>query len=55
MISQEMLRLIAEEREREVQAQIRVRRLLAPRRPAIRWHHRIGEPSTRQAVADRSR
>jgi hypothetical protein len=40
MISQEMFRLIAEEREREVRAQMRVRRLLTPRQPAIRWHHR---------------
>jgi hypothetical protein len=54
MISHEMLRLIAEEREREVQAQVRVRRLLAPRRPAIRWHHRDEQGSARQA-ADRQR
>ena len=51
MISQEMFRLIAEEREREVQAQIRVRRLLTPRRPAIRWHHRDHQPSIRQDTA----
>lgn len=55
MISQEMLRVIVEEREREVQAQVRVRRLLAPRRPAIRWHHRDVEPMARPAAADRSR
>jgi hypothetical protein len=51
MISQEMLRLIAEEREREVQAQVRVRRLLAPRRSGIRWHHRDHQPSTRHETA----
>ena len=52
MISQEMFRLIAEEREREVQAQIRVRRLLAPRRPAIRWHHRDRQSATPQDAVD---
>jgi hypothetical protein len=51
MISQEMFRLIAEEREREVQAQMRVRRLLARRRPTIRWHHRDHQPSIRQDTA----
>jgi hypothetical protein len=55
MISQEMLRLIAEEREREVQAQVRVRRLLAPHRPAIRWHHREHQPSLRQDAATQPR
>lgn len=53
MISQEMLRLIAEEREREVQAQVRVRRMLGPRRPQIRWHHRDHQPSNRAAASDR--
>jgi hypothetical protein len=55
MISQEMLRLIAEEREREVQAHVRVRRLLAPRRPAIRWHHREHQPSGRHDTAAQPR
>lgn len=55
MISQEMLRLIAEEREREVQAQVRIRRLLEPRRPAIRWYHRDRQPSARQDAAAQPR
>lgn len=55
MISQEMFRLIAEEREREVRAQMRVRRLLAPRQPAIRWHHRDRQPSGQQDVAAQPR
>ena len=51
MISQEMFRLIAEEREREVRAQMRVRRLLAPSKPAIRWHHRDSQRGPQPDVA----
>ena len=55
MISQEMFRLIAEEREREVRAQMRVRRLLAPRQRAIRWHQRGHQPSAHSVVATETR
>jgi hypothetical protein len=55
MFTDEMLRLIAEEREREVRAALRVRRLLGPRRPWIRWHHRSSQRSSGQAAADRLR
>jgi hypothetical protein len=54
MLSSEMFRVIAEEREREVQAHVRLRRLLARRRPAIRWHHREAQPSPRQAAPNRT-
>ena len=37
MISQDTMRLMQEEREREVQADLRVRQLLGGRRPLIRW------------------
>jgi hypothetical protein len=53
MITDEILRLITEEREREVQAQLRVRRLLGPRRSWIRWHHRNSQSRVRGAAADR--
>jgi hypothetical protein len=55
MISQEMFRLIAEEREREVRAQMRVRRLLAPRQPAIRWHLRDRQSSVQSVAATETR
>ena len=37
MISQDLIRLMHEERERQVERELRVRRLLGPRRPFIRW------------------
>jgi hypothetical protein len=37
MISQEQIRLMQEEREREIEAELRIRRLLGARRPFIRW------------------
>ncbi len=55
MLSLEMFRAMADEREREVQAQICIQRLLEPRRAAIRWHHRETKPAPRQAAAGRAR
>jgi hypothetical protein len=37
MFSQDLIRIMQEEREREVEADLRVRRLLGGRRPFIRW------------------
>ena len=37
MFSQDLIRLMQEEREREIEADLRVRRLLGGRRPFIRW------------------
>jgi hypothetical protein len=42
MISQDLIRLMQEERERQVQRELRVRRLLGPRRPFIRWRPTSG-------------
>jgi hypothetical protein len=44
MISQEQIRLMQEEREREIEAELRIRRLLGARRPFIRWlpHRQAG-------------
>ena len=40
MFSDHLIQFIQEEREREVEAQLRVRRLLGNRRPLVRWHLR---------------
>lgn len=53
MLSHELLRIIAEEREREIQARLRVRRLLGPPRPGIRWRHREAQPPMRPAAMER--
>jgi hypothetical protein len=37
MFSQDLIRLMQAEREREIEADLRVRRLLGGRRPFIRW------------------
>jgi hypothetical protein len=51
MINEDLIRAMRDEREREIEAQLRVRRLLGVRRPFIRWrpqagrsHLRSGEP-----------
>jgi hypothetical protein len=44
MHSPGLLRVIIEEREREIQTRVRVRRLLGSRRPAIRWHAQMPRP-----------
>jgi len=44
VISIDMLRLIADEREREIQAELRRRRLVAPPFMKVRWHHRPTRP-----------
>ena len=52
MISQDLIRLMQEERERQVQRELRVRRLLGPRRPFISWRPMSGRfdgPSARGA------
>jgi hypothetical protein len=48
MISQEQIRLMQEEREREVEAELRVRRLLGTRRPFIRWLPHRQAPGSRR-------
>jgi hypothetical protein len=55
MFTDEMLRLIAEEREREIQAHLRARGLLGPRRSRVRWRHRSSQPAVRLHVEDRLR
>ena len=55
MFTDEMLRLVKEEREREMLANQRVRRALGARRPWIRWHHRESQPSSGQTTASRPR
>jgi hypothetical protein len=40
MISQDLMRVMQEEREREVEADLRIRRLLGGRRPFIHWRPR---------------
>jgi hypothetical protein len=37
MFHDELYQVLIDEREREVEAELRVRRLLGGRRPAIRW------------------
>jgi len=43
VFSMDMLRVIADERERDFQAELQ-RRLLAERSSRIRWHHRPARP-----------
>jgi hypothetical protein len=38
MLSQELFRAMADDREREVQQEMRIRRLLTARRQSARWH-----------------
>jgi hypothetical protein len=38
--TEQLLRATLDDREREIQAQLRVRRLIDSGRPAIRWFHR---------------
>ncbi|MGH2455873.1 MAG: hypothetical protein ACRDHD_06410 [Candidatus Limnocylindria bacterium] len=54
MLPYDTLRLIADEREREIQARIRIHRLLGGRRSAIRWHLR-GRPSEQPDTGRRGR
>jgi hypothetical protein len=44
MFSIEMLRVIADEREREVQDELQRRRLVARPSTKVRWHHRPARP-----------
>lgn len=37
MFSEDLIRYLLEERERQIDAQLRVRRLLGDRRPEARW------------------
>ena len=52
MFSHDLIRTYIDEREREVEAALRVRRLLGDRRAMIRWRPRrprpLGERETRQ-------
>ena len=52
MMSQDMMRLMQQEREREIEAELRVRRLLGVRRPFIRWRPQggraYGQPGQRR-------
>jgi hypothetical protein len=54
MLSNEMFRALVDEREREIEANVRIERLLALSRPAVRWHHREAKPSSRRAGAIRT-
>jgi hypothetical protein len=54
MLSHDVLRLIADEREREIQERIRIHRLLGGRRSAVRWHLR-GQPARQQDGSSRGR
>jgi len=38
--TEQLLRAVLDEREREIRAQLRVRRLMGSGRPPIRWFHR---------------
>jgi hypothetical protein len=40
MFSNDLIRLMQEEREREIEANLRVRRLIGARRPFIHWRPR---------------
>lgn len=44
-VTDEFLKAVKDDREREIQERLRVRRLLGPRHPAIRWRsgHRPAE------------
>jgi hypothetical protein len=44
-VTDEFLKAVKDDREREIQARLRVRQLLGPRHPAIRWRsgHRPAE------------
>jgi len=46
VFSMDMLRVIADEREREIQAELQ-RRLVAERSSRIRWHHRPARPRSK--------
>ena len=48
MFSIDMLRVIADEREREIQAELRRRRLVAPPFAKVRWHHRATRPRPKE-------
>lgn len=50
MHSPDLFRVMIDERERQIQAHLRVRRLLGSRRPAIRWHRSLQPP--RHPAAD---
>jgi len=48
--TEQLLRIASEDREREVQAELRMRSLLLHQRPAIRWLHRSSRPVPRHQV-----
>jgi len=48
VFSIDMLRVIADEREREVQAELRRRRLVARPFLKVRWHHRPSRPRPKE-------
>jgi hypothetical protein len=37
LLTDELLRVLMDDRERDIRERIRVRRLIGPRQPAIRW------------------
>jgi len=47
----EMLRVIADDREREFQAEARRRQVVAPSIDKVRWHHRTAQPRPKEAMA----
>jgi hypothetical protein len=48
VFSIDMLRVLADEREREVQAELWRRRLVSPPFARVRWHHRPAQPRPKE-------
>jgi hypothetical protein len=51
VLSDEFLRTVLSDREREIQKRIRVRRLIGPRHPTIRWRsgrRQVGRPDAEE-------
>jgi hypothetical protein len=50
MLNEDLIRSLQEEREREIEARLRVRRFLPVRRPVGRWLHSLRSARRREAV-----
>ncbi len=51
MITDEFLRVLLSDREREIQQRIRVRNLIGPKHPTIRWRsgrRQVGRPDAHE-------
>lgn len=51
LFTDEMLRVLMDDRERQIQERIRVRQLVGPRHPTIRW--RVGQRTVSRAAEKR--